>query len=325
MFRLFCLTAGLLVCLLLVGLVPDSAQAYAFQRENMAAQSRNGIAASSHANATVFVIMMENHRWADIFRNPDAPYINRTLLPMASYARQYYNPPYNHPSEPNYLWLEAGTNFGIYNDNGPYVNHQSTTKHLVTLLQRAGISWKSYQEGIDGRYCPLWSQGLYAPKHNPMIFFDDVTGRNNARSAYCIAHERPYSELATDLQKNRVAGYNFITPNGCDDMHDYCWPYYNAIGQGDTWLAHQIPIILQSRAYKNGGVIFITWDEAEGGDGPIGMIVLSANAKGKGYSNSIHYTHSSLLRTVEEIFGVTPLLGGAAHAADLRDLFVAFP
>jgi len=48
-------------------------------------------------------------------------------------------------------------------------------------------------------------------------------------------------------------------------------------------------------------------------------------AKGGGYSNRIQYTHSSTLRTVEEIFGVSPLLGGAASATDLSDLFVSLP
>src|SRR5256885_15699773 len=69
---------------------------------------------------------------------------------------------------------------------------------------------------------------------------------------------------------------------------------------------------------------FIPGNEDDG-DGPIGMIVLSPDAKGGGYSNTIHYTHSSTLRTLEEIFGVTPLLGDAAHATDLSDLFKTFP
>ena len=55
------------------------------------------------------------------------------------------------------------------------------------------------------------------------------------------------------------------------------------------------------------------------------MIVLSPFAKGSGYSNSIHYTLSSTLRTFEEIFGVTPLLGDAANQTDLSDLFAVFP
>jgi len=55
------------------------------------------------------------------------------------------------------------------------------------------------------------------------------------------------------------------------------------------------------------------------------MIVLSPSAKGGGYSNAIHYTHSSTLRTLEEIFGVSPLLGAAANSNDLADLFQTFP
>jgi len=97
------------------------------------------------------------------------------------------------------------------------------------------------------------------------------------------------------------------------------------VKQGDAWLSTQVPKILASQPYAAKGVLFITWDEAETGDGPIGMIVLSPVAKGGGYSNRIHYTHSSTLRTVEEIFGVGPLLHDAANATDLADLFVTFP
>ena len=280
---------------------------------------------TSYTIKTVFLILMENHNWSDIKGSSSAPYINNTILPMASYAEQYYNPPGNHPSEPNYLWLEAGTNFGIFDDNDPIINHQGTKQHLVTLLSNTGISWKSYQEGISGKDCPLTENGVYAPKHNPMVFFDDITGGNNPSSATCIANIRPYSELAGDLQKNTQARYNFITPSLCDDMHDTCAPFNDAVKQGDTWLQQNLPTILNSQAYQNGGVVFITWDEGEGGDGPIGMIVLSHDAKGGGYSNTIHYTHSSTLRTLEEIFGVSPLLGDAANASDLRDLFKRFP
>jgi len=276
------------------------------------------------SNKTVFLIMMENHNWSDIKNNPSAPFINNTLLPMASYAEQYFNPPGSHPSEPNYLWLEAGTNFGIYNDADPYANHQSTTQHFVTLLNNVHISWKSYQEDISGTDCPLTGSGLYAPKHNPMVYFNDVTNTNNPNSSYCIAHIRPYTELATDLQRNTQARYNFITPNLCDDMHDTCAPLKDSVKQGDTWLAQNLPTILHSQAYMNSGIVFITWDEGAGGDGSIGMIMLSLDAKGGGYSNTIHYTHSSTLRTLEEIFGVTPLLGDAANATDLRDLFNTF-
>src|SRR5215831_19180325 len=104
---------------------------------------------------TVWVILMENHNWSQIKGSKSAPYINNTLLPMASHAQQYFNPPGIHPSLPNYLWLEAGTNFGILDDNPSSQDSQTTTQHLVTLLQNAGITWKAYEENITGTVCPL--------------------------------------------------------------------------------------------------------------------------------------------------------------------------
>ena len=269
---------------------------------------------------------MENQNWSAIRGNASAPYINDALLPIASHAEEYYNPPGNHPSEPNYLWLEAGTSFGVADDNSPFFNHQTTTRHLVSLLDAAGVSWKAYQEDISGTVCPVIDFGaLYVTPHNPFVFFDDVTGSRNPADPYCIAHVRPYSELATDLGNDTVARYNFITPNVCNDMHTACAPLSDDVKQGDAWLSTEVPKILASHAYANKGVLFVTWDEAASGDGPIGMIVLSPTAKGAGYSNLIHYTHSSTLRTVEEIFGVSPLLNDAANATDLSDLFASFP
>ncbi len=271
---------------------------------------------------TVFIIVMENHNWSQIKDNPSAPYING-LLTQAAYADAYTNPAGLHPSEPNYLWLEAGTNFDVRDDASPAANHQASTAHLTTLLDAAGISWKAYQEAIPGDTCPLEGSGLYAPKHNPMLFFDDVTGGNDPNSPYCIAHMRPYTELAADLASGDVARYNFITPNLCNDMHDSLGcPTIDSVYNGDQWLAQAVPPILASSAYQ-AGVLLITWDEGKGGDGPIGLIVLSPGAK-PGYSNTIPYTHSSTLRTLQEIFGVEPLLGDAANATDLSDLFGDF-
>src|SRR5438094_6446024 len=185
---------------------------------------------------TVFVVLLENHDWSSIKNSPSAPYINNTLLPMASHAEQYYNPPGVHPSAPNYLWLDAGTNFGVRDDNSPANNHQGTTGHLVSLLEAAGVSWKTYQEDISGTVCPVtdYPGQLYVTPHNPFVFFDDVTGSNNPADAYCIVHVRPYSELATDLSNNTVARDHFITPNVCNDMHGSCAPLSDNVKQGDA-------------------------------------------------------------------------------------------
>jgi alpha-D-xyloside xylohydrolase len=283
-----------------------------------------GARAGLNANSTVFVILMENHNWSSIKGNASAPYINNTLLQRTdvSYCTQYYTPPNNHPSEPNYLWLEAGTNFGILDDNPPSQNQQSTTAHFVTQLNNAGISWKTYQEGITAGTCPTTDNTLtgYYVKHNPFAFFTDVTGSSNPA---CSSVMRPFTELAADIANTTLAHYNFITPNICDDMHDTCSPTNDSIKQGDNWLAANLPMILNSSAYQNNGLVIIIWDEGDNSsDGPIGCIALSPLAKGGGYNNSIHYTHSAALRTLQKILGVTPLLNAAGSAPDLSDLFV---
>lgn len=284
----------------------------------------SGHATSSPTLRTVFLIVMENHDWRSIAGNSSAPYINRTLLPAAAHATRYFNPPAVHPSLPNYLWLEAGTNFGIADDGSPAQHPLATRAHLVALLTRARISSRAYEEGIAGATCPLASIGEYAPKHDPFVYFRDVNGGLNPRSKACISHVRPFSRLKPDLARGGTARYNFVTPSLCDDMHDACPPLDNQVLQGDRWLARQVPMILRSRAYRSGGVLFITWDEGEGDDGPIGMIVLSPDAR-RGYTSRLHYTHSSTLRTIEEIFGVKPFLGDARRARDLRALFTRFP
>jgi hypothetical protein len=308
--------------------------------ENSYAQTADSIspidAATLHHIKTVFVIVMENHNWTgngslNLKSNPAAPYINYTLIPMASHAENYKNPPGIHPSLSNYLWLEGGTNFGITNDGPPSQNHQATHQHLVKLLENAGIPWKAYEENITGTNCPLTNTGptdpngvpLYAVRHNPFVYFDDETGNRNSTNAACIAHIRPFTELARDLAANNVARYNFITPNLCDDMHDSCGG--DPIAHGDAWLKAHVPAILNSTAYRSGGVLFIVGDEGAKGDGPIPMIVLSPFAKGNHYSNTTYYTHSSLLRTVQEILGVSPLLRYAVSAPDLSALFSVFP
>ncbi|MEO8875236.1 MAG: alkaline phosphatase family protein [Polyangiaceae bacterium] len=284
-------------------------------------------ARANHAIKTVFLILFENHDWSDIKGSSRAPYFN-SLLSIGAHTENYFeNASAIHPSEPNYIWLEAGDNLGVVNDDAPSLNHRSTTKHLTALLDDAAISWKSYQENIDGSTCPLYPDGLYDPKHDPSLYFDDVTDNLSPTSAKCIAHERPYPELEQDLNAGTVAAYNFITPNLCNNMHDDNDPRCaspDSLVNGDQWLSRELPKILASAAYLAGGAVFITWDESENGESPIGMIVLSPYAK-KAYSNAVYYTHSSMLRTAQEIFAVQPYLRDAADSPSLSDLFETYP
>ena len=298
---------------------------------------------------TVFVIMMENHNWTgddagasfgdpDIKNNPLAPYVNGKLMKISAHPQQYYNPPGNHPSQPNYLWLEAGTNFGVLGDSQPGQPQYFTHKHLVRVLQDAGISWKAYAEPDYGSpvfgVCPLDFSYLDV-NHLAPVYFNDINDGLNPNSPDCLAHVVPYYNLATDLADHTTAQYNLIIPNLCHQGHEGvspCDPSEHAdnTARSDAWLEKNVPVILESKAYKEGGALFIIWDEAEDtdqfSDGPIPVFLLSPFAKGGGkkpYSNNIHYDHSSTLKTIQEIFGVTPLLRAAGHkkTVDLSDLF----
>jgi hypothetical protein len=281
----------------------------------------------AHAIKTVFVIVMENSNWADIAGSPSAPYIN-SLLPKASYCTHYYDNPLGvHPSEPNYVWMEAGFHLGLTTDYDPSAGNVSSADHLTKLMDAAGIPWKTYAEDAPPGVCPIEMTGNYVPKHVPSVFFTDVVGNPpSATSPQCIRHVVPFTEFAKDLASGNMPRYAFLSPNQCNDMHGglRC-PLLGVTKQGDDWLARNLPPILQSRAFTDGGAVFLTWDESMDGEHPIGMIVLSPVAKGGGYQSATKYFHSSLLRTVEEIFDLSPLLNDAANQPDLSDLFSSFP
>ena len=117
-------------------------------------------------------------------------------------------------------------------------------------------------------------------------------------------------------RKNQQQGYNF---RGIDDV-------LNALSTalvdaGLVILPRCVERIVVERETKSGGALFITWDESEGGEFPIGMIVVSPLGKGAGYSNKMSYFHSSMVRTVETVFGIKTFLNDAANQADLSDLF----
>jgi phospholipase C len=367
---------------------------------------------------TVFVIAMENHNWTQpanqftggiqqIFQNPAAPFINSlvngtatavingrqvNISEQVAYATNYRNVlataginPHVHPSEPNYIWAEAGTNFGVFNDNDPFspasgtgqISSQDNQLHLVRLLTNCGVSWRSYQEDIDlvpdgtsfdnivlprnQWTVPLKSisgnfvngvnqfngsnQFNYAAKHNPQVFFSDSNGGNDPSPANPLRLQyAPLQQFFVDLANNNVAKFNWITPNQFNDQHTTLAAGFKGLTgdpakilQGDSFLQQVIPAIMASKAYQDHGAIILWWDESESdgvaGDNPDDMthtvpeIVISPDAHpnegGVPFASDVFLTHSSDLRTMQEIFHVTNpfFLGDATHGSDLSSLF----
>ena len=344
---------------------------------------------------TIFVIAMENHNWTQpssqaspqqIFMNANAPFINSLvngtsgISDQVSYATNYINAGVGvHPSEPNYIWAEAGSNLGVFNDNDPCGTNgtqQKTDQHLTAFLTKKRVSWKSYQEDADidtsnNQVLPMsqWISPLvshngtfsvagsfnsynysnqfnYAAKHNPMVFFSDTAGGCDTSTSNPMRfHYAPLQQLAFDLRTDDVADYNWITPDQYNDQHSALTNGYGGpaktpntgdpaeIAQGDNFLARVVPLIMTSRAYRDHGAILLWWDESEGGDDPsraLPFIVISKDAHpnvgGLPYASSVQYSHSSTLRTMQEVFDVDPddgfsFLGDALNATDLRALF----
>jgi len=268
---------------------------------------------------TVFTIVMENHSYSDIIGSGAAPYINKLASENAVAAG--YHDSYVHPSEPNYIWMVAGENFGVLNDDDPNAgNVIKAQSHVADQIERAGLTWKSYQESM-GAPCGLASHGEYAVKHNPFMYFADINGWNGTTFApppRCAEHVVDYSQLDADLAAGTVPDYAFITPNLQHDMHD------GSVQQGDAWLAAEVPKILASDAYKKGGAIFILWDEGSGqGDDPP-FIAISPRAK-PGFVSHTSYDTSSYLMTVESMLGVEtlPCASEATKVTPMSDLFSA--
>lgn len=256
---------------------------------------------------TVFTIVMENHSRGQIFGSSQAPYIN-SLANQNAVAEGYHDS-FVHPSEPNYFWMVAGQNFGVLDDSDPAWHHLGATAHIADQLELAGLDWKSYQESM-GAPCGLTSHGRYAAKHNPFVYFNDINGWDGKAfhpEQRCNAHVVDYSQLDVDLASNALPRYVFITPNLDSDMHD------GSIALGDAWLAREVPKLLASDAYKNGGVIFLMWDE--GGGSPASddppFLAISPNAV-PGMRSLVDYDTSSYLKTVQDVLGLPELPCAAA-------------
>jgi phospholipase C len=267
----------------------------------------------------VFTIVMENHSYSDIIGSGAAPYINQ--LAKGNAVAAGYHDSYVHPSEPNYIWMVAGENFGVLNDDDPNPSNViQSQSHVADQIERAGLTWKSYQESM-GAPCGIASHGEYAVKHNPFMYFADVNGWNGkafAATPRCTERVVDESQLDADLAAGTLPDYAFITPNLQHDMHD------GSVQQGDAWLAAEVPKILASDAYKKGGALFILWDEGSSDADDPPLIAISPNAK-PGFVSHASYDTSSYLMTVQSMLGLEtlPCASAPTKVTPMSDLFSA--
>ncbi|CAN5907598.1 N/A [soil metagenome] len=285
--------------------------------------------AQSPTITTVFVIPLENKSSSQIYGDTtDAPYINNTLLARGAHATMFTDELPTLPSEPHYVWMEAGTNSfsdrTFTGDGDPSAaNSTASTDHLVTQLEAAGVPWMAYQEGITSGSCPIKTSGNYAAKHDPFVFFKDVVGSPpSASAARCAAHHKSYADFPADLAAG-LSGYVFITPNLCHEMHGgfTCPSLFDTkanIKAGDDWLAAELPRLLDYTDAHSDALILLVWDEGDTNN-VMPFIALGGGARA-GYTSSIAYTHGAFLASLQHWFGVPRLTADAADPT-LVDMF----
>jgi hypothetical protein len=231
--------------------------------------------------------------------------------------------------------------------------YPARVKTIADQMAAKGLSWKAYMEGMgtacrhpalngadDTQQAQRGDQ--YAARHNPFVYFHSIID-----SPSCARNDVPLSRLPGDLaQVQSTANLSVIVPNLCNDGHDA--PCVDGrpggLASADAWLAEWIPKILASPAFGRDGLLVVTFDEAESsagagdssaccgerpgpnshnpggrvpgpGGGRIGAVVVSPFVQ-PGSVNPTPYNHYSLLRTLEDRFGLGHL--GFAGQAGLR-------
>lgn len=201
------------------------------------------------------------------------------------------------PSLPNYLALTSGSTWDI-TDN---LYHPLPAADLGTQLTAAGISWRAYMEGMTAEAGCMHSPYPYALKHNPFAYYGGA----------CPSNVMPIETLDADLAAD-TPSFVWITPGLCHDGHD-C-----AVDVAGAWLDGLVSRIVSSDAWRSGGMLFIVWDEGDGGDGNlVPLIVLTEDATATRIETQ--HDHYSLLATIEDVFGL-PRLGAAVTARPLTQL-----
>jgi acid phosphatase len=259
--------------------------------------------APSHA----WLIVLENHSYNQIIRLADAPNL-RSLANRYGLATDMHA--VARPSQPNYLALISGSTHGVA-DNDP---HDISAPTLLDQLEAAGLGWRVNAENVpENCFTGATASGgpdgpgTYARKHEPAISFTSVSG-DPARCAR-IRNLSAFDAAAAD--------FTLIVPNLCHDMHD-C-----SVAAADRWLGTFLPRITESPAFRDGGLLVITFDESHGDDdGNHIPVIYAAPYVTPGSRATQRATHYSLLRTIEDAFGL-PCLANACDAEPMPELLPA--
>ncbi|MEU6345189.1 alkaline phosphatase family protein [Streptomyces sp. NPDC046977] len=249
----------------------------------------------------VVVVMMENHAYNQVIGSSSAPYINNTLKAGGASLTQSYG--VTHPSQPNYMQIFSGGNQGV-TDDGCYTPGFSKAANLASELIAAGKSWASYNETLPSQGSTTCSSGDYARKHNPWFAFSNVP----------TSTAKTFTQFPTDF--TTLPKVSFVTPNLCSDMHD-C-----SVSTGDTWVKNKLGAYA-TWAKTHNSVLVVTFDEDNRLAGNRIPTVLYGQPVRAGSTSATTYNHYNMLRTLEDLAGLTTHAGNAASASDITGIWAS--
>lgn len=256
------------------------------------------------------VVMLENKEYGAVVGNPNAPYLNSTLIPSGRLFTSYYA--VTHPSLPGYLVLSSGRYGGCVTDSCP--RNADPAENLLHQMTHAPepIGWKVYAESMPFN-CDRANSGAYVVRHNPAVYYSNLgPGGDNT----CATRDVPYGQLAGDVQAGALPEYAVIVPDQYDDMHtDRNQPscqlgssLQNEICQGDKWLQANVPALLDDGGRKDVTVI-VTFDEGattQGGGGKVMTLQLGPTTC-TGCSETLPFDHYGLFTAIQRWFGLPEL------------------
>lgn len=247
----------------------------------------------------IVVIVLENREYDGIIGRPSAPFLN-TLALRSAVAANYHA--VAHPSLPNYLALTGGSTFGFAGSD--CMTCSLSHRNLIDELEAAGISWKAYMEAMPSACSLRTSSGGYVRRHDPFMYYRDVAG-DHSRCRFVV----PATDLTRDLARHSLPSFVWLSPDICHDMHS-CGTF-----TGDEYLRTIVPRLLAQLGPS--GILVLTFDEGQTNSGCCGgakgghiLTLIAGPGARSGARSDVPYDHYSLLRTIEDLWGL-PRLGYA--------------
>ncbi len=268
----------------------------------------------------VLIVVLENQNYESAMQNDLLKSLAKKGAVFSNFGNLY------HYSYPNYLAMIAGSDFGthsplLFSDRQRNFNDDSEHRTIGNL-----INWKNYAEDYPASSAaqhPFFGDraGRYARKHVPFLSFREVQTKSFHNVVAVDTHD-PQNAFVTDIgnfiadpQKNPLPEYMFYSPNLDDDGHDPSSNPQEGLKKAADWLRVFLSTWLQfddkSWTPKNEQLkrtlVVITFDESEGDTKPERIYTVFMGAMVKPQEVTAPYNHYSVLRTIEDNFGLEPL------------------